>query len=278
MGPLSPGHESRSASAEISGVSGRIRRMGRTTNPLIDAIAAARWVPRLRRDTVIASSCISVPRPVVHRSRGTRPGRRRPRAIQLSASPYPGLVSTRPRSGKIPGRMSPQPTGLGDSTESERESEDLGVVVIVDVKLPAIFPAKMEFLRVWRKGRIEGPYLALSSPHPRASILQGSQSPKHSTLNPHFLVRQDQSPVAERKCPVSHRHTVPCREIFPSAAQPPPHSASTSADQVGNPISNLAKHLDPSPAWPEMSMNAKPWKLRSFSLRVSLTVLPLRWS
>lgn len=108
MGPLSPGHESRSASAEISGVSGPIRRMGRTTNPLIDAIAAARWVPRLRRDTVIASSCISVPRPVVHRSRGTRPGRRRPRAIQLSASPYPGLVSTRPQSGKITGRMSPQ--------------------------------------------------------------------------------------------------------------------------------------------------------------------------
>lgn len=28
----------------------------------------------------------------------------------------------------------------------------------------------------------------------------------------------------------------------------------------------------------EMSMNAKPWKPRSFSLRVSLTVLPLRWS
>lgn len=245
MGPLSPGHESRSASAEISGVSGRIRRMGRTTNPLIDAIAAARWVPRLRRDTVIASSCISVPRPVVHRSRGTRPGRRRPRAIQLSASPYPGLVSTRPRSGKIPGRRSPQPTGLGDSTESERESEDLGVMVIVE-DLPC---QRWNFYAFRERGESRGPHLALSSPHPRASILQGSQSPKHSTLNPHFLVRQDQSPVAERKCPVSHRHTVPCREIFPSAAQPPPHSASTSADPVGNPISNLAKHLDPSPAW-----------------------------
>lgn len=57
------------------GVSGPIRRMGRmgrTTNPLIDAIAGARWVPRLRRDTVIASSCIPGPKPVVHRSRGTR--------------------------------------------------------------------------------------------------------------------------------------------------------------------------------------------------------------
>lgn len=108
---------------------------------------------------------------------------------------------------------------------------------------------RWNFYAFEERRELRGPHLALSSPHPRASILQGSQSPKHSILNPHFLVRQDQSPVTERKCPVSHRHTVPCREIFPSAAQPPPHSASTSADQVGNPISNLAKHLDPSPAW-----------------------------
>lgn len=249
MGPLSPGHESRSASAEISGVSGRIRRMGRTTNPLIDAIAAARWVPRLRRDTVIASSCISVPRPVVHRSRGTRPGRRRPRAIQLSASPYLALCRPvpdlerfqvaclhSPRVWAIPQRAKEKARILAwwlSSTSSFRRSS-----------LP-----RWNFYAFEERRELRGPHLALSSPHPRASILQGSQSPKHSILNPHFLVRQDQSPVTERKCPVSHRHTVPCREIFPSAAQPPPHSASTSADQVGNPISNLAKHLDPSPAW-----------------------------
>lgn len=279
MGPLSPGHESRSASAEISGVSGRIRRMGRTTNPLIDAIAAARWVPRLRRDTVIASSCISVPRPVVHRSRGTRPGRRRPRAIQLSASPYPGLVSTRPRSGKIPGRMSPQPTGLGDSTESERESEDLGVVVIVDVKLPAIFPAKMEFLRVWRKGRIEGaptlPFLPPTLEPPSFRVLNHRSTAlstltfSYDKINRLLLKESVRFRIAIQFLVEKSFH----RRLSP---HPTAHPPVLTKSGIQSPISPSI--LIPAQHGAEMSMNAKPWKPRSFSLRVSLTVLPLRWS
>lgn len=274
MGPLSPGHESRSASAEISGVSGRIRRMGRTTNPLIDAIAAARWVPRLRRDTVIASSCISVPRPVVHRSRGTRPGRRRPRAIQLSASPYPGLVSTRPRSGKIPGRMSPQPTGLGDSTESERESEDLGVVVIVED-----LPCQDGIFTRLEKGENRGaptlPFLPPTLEPPSFRVLN-HRSTALSTLTFSY----DKINRLLLKESVRFRIAIQflVEKSFHGRLSPHPtaHPPVLTKSGIQSPISPSI--LIPAQHGAEMSMNAKPWKPRSFSLRVSLTVLPLRWS
>lgn len=274
MGPLSPGHESRSASAEISGVSGRIRRMGRTTNPLIDAIAAARWVPRLRRDTVIASSCISVPRPVVHRSRGTRPGRRRPRAIQLSASPYPSLVLTRPRSGKIPGRMSPQPTGLGDSTESERESEDLGVVVIVED-----LPCQDGIFTRLEKGENRGaPTLPFLPPtlEPPSFMVLNHRSTALSTLT--FSYDKINRLLLKERVRFRIAIQFLVEKSFHRRLRPHPtaHPPVLTKSGIQSPISPSI--LIPAQHDAEMSMNAKPWKPRSFSLRVSLTVLPLRWS
>lgn len=167
--------------------------MGRTTNPLIDAIAGARWVPRLRRDTVIASSCIPVPKPVVHRSRGTR--RRDSTAsgdptvrIPMSwpcVDPSPIWKRSQvaclhgPRVWTIPQRAKEKARILAwwlSSTSSFRRSS-----------LP-----RWNFYAFGERGELRGPHLALSSPtlEPRSLRVLNQ-----AFINPHILVRQDQSPL-----------------------------------------------------------------------------------
>jgi hypothetical protein len=232
------------------------------TYPLIDGIRA---LMPLGMPFSVASGQSS------HRSRGTRPASGDP-TVRIPTTQLVSESPSRPRPlgpFPIPKRFhvasSPRPTGLVDSTKSERESENLGAVVVNDVKLRR--PTLPRLTRL-EKGENGG----------APTIPPGSQSLKPSTghLSARTLAFSYDKidPLLPKE--VSGFASIvdsPSARNLPSTAQPPTPQRIWPSRK-----SNLqfAKHLDPSQHGVEMSMNAKPWKPRSLSLWTFLaTVLEL---
>lgn len=137
-----------------------------------------RWVPDSLGcvGTVIASSCIPVPKPVVRSiAAAAHVWSTALDGLGRSNCPHPHNLASclrprarpRPRSGRYPRSHAPTAHGFGRFHRERKRKRESWRGGCRRRQASTINLAKMEFLRVWRKGRIEGPPLCRPlTPHP----------------------------------------------------------------------------------------------------------------